>query len=178
MSPRALPGGVTSGYGFGWKVCTFAGKRTISHGGYINGYLANATRLPDDGIFLAVLVNNDSDAPDPSVIVRRVIRHLFTGSPEVRPYPLRASKRAALAGTYAIGPDDALTITDRDGVLFRRQNEGEARPLVALGPAQLTPAEIDAGWTLDFTLAPDGTATKVLMSLGCEPKFIGLRVAD
>jgi len=175
-SPRILPDGTPSGYGYGWKLCAFAGRPIVFHGGFVNGYLANATRLPDDGILVVALVNNDSDAPDPSLIARRIIRYLVTGSTDIQPYNLSETERAALVGRYAIGPDDMLQIMERDSVLYRRRNAGDAQPLVALGPTQLTPAEEDVGWTLEFILGADGTAATVWMSLGCEPRFTARRI--
>jgi hypothetical protein len=83
-TPRTLPDGTLSGYGYGWKLCTLAGRPTIEHGGFINGFQANLLRLPDDGLTIAVLVNNDADEPNPGVIARRLARFLLTGAADLR----------------------------------------------------------------------------------------------
>lgn len=177
-TPRTLPDGTVSGYGFGWKLCTLAGRPTIEHGGFINKFQANLLRLPDDGLTIAVLVNNDADAPNPGVIARRLARFLLTGSPEVRFQALTAAQRAALVGRYAIAPGDVLVISERGGALDVQRNDRPVRSLFALSPTELTLADGNGEFVLRFELGAAGRAGKVRSSLRCEPVDVATRVND
>ena len=46
-----------SGYGFGWFVADFRGRRQVGHGGNIDGMSAMVGFLPDDGIGVVILTN-------------------------------------------------------------------------------------------------------------------------
>jgi len=116
-----LPDGLRSGYGFGFKICTLAGRRSVSHGGLINGFSSTAIQLPGDSLDIVVLVNNDSDAPDAGRVARRIARYLLTGSAEPPYVTLSASQREALAGVYEIGAGDLREIIDSAGALFTRR---------------------------------------------------------
>jgi hypothetical protein len=168
-SPRTLPDGTHSGYGFGWQLCTLAGRPTIEHGGFVNGFQANLLRLPSDDLTIVVLLNNDGDAPNPGVVARRAARFLSSGSPDPRFQELTPDQRAALVGTYRVAPGNALEIVDRGGVLHMRRNEGAFRPLSALSPTELTLLNTDGEFILHFDLGDDARATRVRSSLRCEP---------
>ena len=45
------------GYGLGWVVCDYRGKRVIAHGGMIDGFRSQITFLPTEKIGIAVLNN-------------------------------------------------------------------------------------------------------------------------
>jgi D-alanyl-D-alanine carboxypeptidase len=49
-------------YAYGWVIIRFKGRVTNEHGGGINGFSTHAMRLPDDKIYVAVLMNNDGGA--------------------------------------------------------------------------------------------------------------------
>lgn len=175
-TPRELPDGAHSGYGFGWKLCTLAGRPTIEHGGFVNGFLANMLRLPDDGLTIIVLVNNDSDAPDAGVVARRLARFLLTGSPDLRHQALTAEQRAALVGRYEIAPGDVREISDRNGVLHVQRNDRAARPLAALSTTELTQVDGDGAFVLSFELGTDGRAARIRSALRCEPVDAATRI--
>lgn len=70
----------SDGYGFGWFITSFAGRRLVTHGGGITGYSANLYHFPDDGLTIAVLANvkgrDDGAAPvDP--LARRIAERLL-----------------------------------------------------------------------------------------------------
>jgi len=184
-TPRTLPDGTVSGYGFGWQICTLAGHRTVEHGGFIPGFQAAALQLPDDGLDVIVLVNNGSDDPEPGSLARRLGRLVLTDAPGVVTHPLTAEERAALVGTYRIGPGDQREVFERGGTLFSRRGDRPARPLAPLSSTELALA--DDGWLEEgilrddafvfrFELGPDGRATRARTFLRCEPVDRGERV--
>lgn len=69
------------GYGFGWFLTTFEGRRLVTHGGGITGFSANLYHFPDDSLTIAVLANSknrdDGVAPvDP--LARRLAEFCLT----------------------------------------------------------------------------------------------------
>lgn len=65
----------SDGYGFGWFITRFAGRRLMTHGGGITGFSANLYHFPDDSLTIAVVANvkgrDDGAAPvDP--LARRI----------------------------------------------------------------------------------------------------------
>jgi CubicO group peptidase (beta-lactamase class C family) len=56
-TPVVLTDGQTVPYGFGWSTRPYRGRRAVSHGGQVAGFVANFTRLPDDEVALIVFAN-------------------------------------------------------------------------------------------------------------------------
>ena len=52
-----LPNGDDTGYAFGWRVGPYRGHRSVGHGGMVAGFVANFTRLLDDGLAIIVFAN-------------------------------------------------------------------------------------------------------------------------
>jgi CubicO group peptidase (beta-lactamase class C family) len=172
---RVLPDGSASGYGYGWKVCDVAGHRTVEHGGFINGFGANAIHFPDDGITVVVLVNQDADRPDAGATARRLARLIFTGDPLPRYVQLPPPARAALTGLYEIGPGATRTIFEQGDTLFSRREQGAPQALAALSETELTLHESEGAVTFSFEPGPNGHAAVVRAALRCEPINVGRR---
>lgn len=56
-APTLLPDGRTVDYGFGWRVEPYDGRVQRYHYGMTHGFIANLTRLPDDGLTVIALAN-------------------------------------------------------------------------------------------------------------------------
>ena len=52
-----LPDGTDTGYGFGWGVRPYRGRRAVSHTGMVAGFVTSFTRLPEDDLAIIVLTN-------------------------------------------------------------------------------------------------------------------------
>lgn len=177
-APVTLPDGTSTGYGFGWKLCTLAGFATIEHGGFINGFLASLLHLPEADTTVIVLTNNDADAPDAGWLARRLARRLLTGSTELSPYTLTDAERAALVGRYEIRAGDVRTIFAREETLHSQRNDGPARPLMALSPTELSPASADGALVMKFELGVDGRVARMRTMQRCEPIDSAQRLPD
>lgn len=68
FTPYTLATGKSTGYGYGWAVGELQGARAVFHDGGINGFLTYALRLPEQGVFVAVLSNADSGLVDPAIV--------------------------------------------------------------------------------------------------------------
>jgi CubicO group peptidase (beta-lactamase class C family) len=58
-----LPNGEETGYGFGWRVREYRGRRSVGHGGMVAGFVASFTRLPDDDLAIIVFANRYRGSP-------------------------------------------------------------------------------------------------------------------
>jgi CubicO group peptidase (beta-lactamase class C family) len=64
QTPHArIPDSGSASYGYGWVVDSLAGHRSVGHSGGIDGYAANITRFPDDGLTVIVLSNQQTVNP-------------------------------------------------------------------------------------------------------------------
>lgn len=72
-TPTRLNDGTMAGYGFGWVVGETGGRRTLSHGGGIPGFMSFMERCPEDD--LAVIVLTNVLPSDPAGIARGVAGH-------------------------------------------------------------------------------------------------------
>jgi CubicO group peptidase (beta-lactamase class C family) len=52
-----LENGDEIGYGFGWILREYRGRRSVEHGGMVAGFVADFIRLPDDGLAIIVFAN-------------------------------------------------------------------------------------------------------------------------
>jgi CubicO group peptidase (beta-lactamase class C family) len=59
-SPTRLKDGLYSNYGLGLTIGAIHGRRTVTHGGEVGGFVGSNTVLPDDHIAIAVLTNQEA----------------------------------------------------------------------------------------------------------------------
>jgi CubicO group peptidase (beta-lactamase class C family) len=57
IAPLVSPAVRDGAYCMGWMSTHFAGRRVLSHGGVVDGFICNLAFLPDDGVGLVVLTN-------------------------------------------------------------------------------------------------------------------------
>lgn len=63
FTPFTLTNGQTSDYAYGWGVGKFKRRATIEHGGGIPGFATHAIRIPEERLYVAVLMNDDGGEP-------------------------------------------------------------------------------------------------------------------
>lgn len=85
-SPFELNDGEMYPYGYGLGIGTMRGRRSISHGGGINGFTCYSMWLPDEDIYIAVLTNGATNGPGPTTVAS-VAAAMLIGDP----YPQRES---------------------------------------------------------------------------------------
>lgn len=54
-----LSGGELTKYGYGWFLSSRAGHTTAEHGGLTSGFSSYVLRMPQEGVYVAILTNND-----------------------------------------------------------------------------------------------------------------------
>lgn len=63
------------GYGYGWIVSELFGRQIVFHGGGIEGFSANITRVPEDGTVIVMLSNIEQTNPQAATLV--VMQELY-----------------------------------------------------------------------------------------------------
>ena len=175
-SGRALPDGTFSGYGYGWKRCELAGRSSVFHGGWVPGFEASVTYVPDEDLVAIVLCNTDSGEPTPSYVGRRALRLLLTGDPQIESSPLDERQRARFVGRYRTERGTELHFVEVGEELFLRWGSDAPEALAALSPTRLAAARSDGTFCFDFEFDEGGKAVAVRSSLSCEPGVFAQRV--
>jgi CubicO group peptidase (beta-lactamase class C family) len=110
---------VKNNYGYGWGIDSIDGRRRVSHGGGIPGFVTNISRVPQDDIFIVLL----SNASDPTLQdVTGNIYAVLYGKPYEIPkektvIQLPVEKLKEYEGEYEINKDLHVIINVKDGEL-------------------------------------------------------------
>lgn len=110
---------VKNHYGYGWNIDSIEGKRRVSHGGGIHGFVTNIARVPEDDVCVVLL----SNASDPTVgdITKSIFAILYGKEyelPKERPVvKLPEEKLKQYEGEYEINKDLHVIMTVKDGEL-------------------------------------------------------------
>ncbi len=102
IEPGLLTGGKHTTYGYGFFMSNLNGHRKIEHGGTINGFRAQLSYYPDDGLTVTVLCNHNSA---PQAQLESQISRLMLGIPEIVIDEIHVSEDnlAIYTGTYKWG---------------------------------------------------------------------------
>ncbi len=117
ITPAVLKDGSPTHYAKGITLSEQDGRRLISHGGGINGYLAQNNYYPDDNISIIVLINTTGPV-SPSGISKHIAGFLF-GNTSLTTIPFRGDY-SKLYGTYkgvGRGEDFSVIVTGNDTAL-------------------------------------------------------------
>ena len=158
----SLPQDAPCNYGYGWNIGTLAGHKMIHHGGSIPGFTAQALRLPDDKVFVAVLTNGNGGAVNTPVIAYKAAG-IAIGQPfpEYKAIALAPEALDAFVGTY-VGPDKVKRVVRRDGDKLTMEREGRnAAPIMAHAPDRFFMEGSLAN--LEFQRGADGKVRSLLV---------------
>jgi CubicO group peptidase (beta-lactamase class C family) len=149
-------------YGFGVNVGT-AGRRSISHGGGIEGFNTQLTYFPESGITVAVLANLNGGAAAQLAGQLGALAHGDTmrTSAERTSMELPRDKLERLVGSYELAPTATMRIMVEADQL---QSQLGGQPVVPLFPESETvffPRVVDA--ELEFEIGADGKASALTM---------------
>ena len=110
---------VKNRYGYGWSIDSVEGKRRVSHGGGIHGFVTNISRVPEDDICI-VLLSNTSD-PAISEITKSIYAILYGKEYELPKeriaIKLPEEKLKEYEGEYEIREGLHVIISLKDGEL-------------------------------------------------------------
>ncbi|ACU64178.1 serine hydrolase [Chitinophaga pinensis] len=120
-------------YGYGWESDSIAGKRKVSHGGGIHGYITSIMRVPEDDVCVIVL-DNASDR-DVSKIASSLLAVLYN-QPYIIPKERIAIKLPETTlqqyvGEYNLRPGFNIVMSVKDGMLMGQPTGQRESPLFA-----------------------------------------------
>ncbi len=110
---------VKNRYGYGWKIDSIQGKRRVGHGGGIDGFVTNLSRVPEDDICIVLL----SNASDRSLeqITNSIYAILYNKEYELprerKAIMLPAAVMQQYTGEYEIRPGLTVAISVKDNGL-------------------------------------------------------------
>jgi CubicO group peptidase (beta-lactamase class C family) len=119
FTPFKLNNGQTTAYGYGWSLRKLRGHAVIDHGGGINGFVTHAMRLPNDNLYIAVLMNHNGREPGPNYVADEIAA-IAIG----KPYPvlkaiaLDARTLDQYEGTYRVDEKSNRVVTRIGDQLF------------------------------------------------------------
>lgn len=168
MQLTTLADGSVSRYGYGWGIRSVSGVHAIAHSGGINGFLSYAIRVPEHGVYVAVLTNRSSPASSsatPAFIAERAAA-IAIGKPIVEPKAIAMAPEAfdRYAGSYALAPGVTMTVWREAGTFFA-QATGQGRVEIAPESEVLFFARtVDA--KLRFETDADGKVARLVLLQG------------
>lgn len=121
---------VKNNYGYGVGIAETFKRKTISHGGGINGFSTYLLRYLDDKVTIAVLRNQDYGAPPPGKITETLAALLFGEKIEAAAPPAPVIAKVdpkiydAYAGEYQLAPNFIITVS-REGDRLMAQATGQ-----------------------------------------------------
>lgn len=129
--PVVLADGSTHQYGFGWGFHNIQGSPTIEHDGGIDGFVSSCIYVPKEDIYVAVLVNRESD--DAGTLAA-TLAAIALGKPYGGPVqPLEAKTAQEYTGVYVNAEGVERYITADDKGLHSQRQGSAARDLEYLG---------------------------------------------
>ncbi len=148
IEPGLLTGGKHTTYGYGFFMSNLNGHRKIEHGGTINGFRAQLSTYPDDGLTVTVLCNHNSA---PQAQLESQISRLMLGIPEIVIDEIHMSEDnlEIYTGTYKWGSTMApvpFPVSVAEGTL-----RVSGRPLRAIGNHTFV-FSTDPYYTVTFTV--------------------------
>jgi hypothetical protein len=75
---KNAPNQAFSGYGLGWFLSDYRGRKMVGHGGGLDGMISQTAMLPAENLGVVVLTNSESSA---STYLRNKVLDVFTDSP-------------------------------------------------------------------------------------------------
>jgi D-alanyl-D-alanine carboxypeptidase len=160
FTPIALNDGRSTGYGAGWSRGRIGPHGTVEHGGGINGFSTFAMRVPEAGLFVAVLTNADNPLASPGQVALRLADLALGGVMDEPAVAVPEDRLRDYVGVYRIDDSATRTITMRDGALRSQRTGGNPFELRPIGDDLfLFPT---TGTRLRF-VREDGTVTAMVM---------------
>jgi len=124
---------VKNNYGYGWGIDSIDGKRRLSHGGGIPGYITTLSRVPADDVTIILLSNASNQTIGKiSNSIYAILYHQKYELPEERKaISLDATTMKQYEGEYEIKPELIVKISAKDSVLIADPTGQSAKTLYA-----------------------------------------------
>jgi len=139
LTPAKLSSGSSTRYAYGLGIGEYAGRTIVEHGGGIFGFVSDTLRVPDEGIFVAILSNNTGSNPQPEALAFRIAAKAL-GQPIETRQTLKLDPKTLdeYAGVYRFSEQVIRTISRDGDRLFSQRSGGEKREILALAKDRFT----------------------------------------
>ncbi len=169
LSPASLEKMTTpfkNDYALGVQVRTFNGRKTVDHGGGIEGFNTTLAYYPDSKVTIAVLANLNGPASGEIAGKLAALAHgeAVTLSSERKEITLAPDVLARYVGTYQVTPAINMMITLVDGKLMTQLSGQRAFALFAESETKFFLKEVDA--QIEFVKNGQGTAIALILHQG------------
>ena len=136
FTPYKLSDGKSAGYAYGWFIRKIQGHDSIEHGGGIPGFVTHVIRIPEDKVYVAILINQDSPTASPNYWAEKIAAiAIGKPHPELKAIALDTKTLDQFVGIYKAEEKNTLTISRVDGQLFAQRTGGSK---LALQPSSET----------------------------------------
>ncbi len=132
LTAYKLKSGLSTHYGYGMGVFDFEGRRILQHGGDINGFTTDVTRVPEERLFIAILSNNDASDPRPDTVALRIAARAI-GKPIEERKTIQLDPRTLdeYAGVYRFDERTTRAITHEGSKVFSQRSGGPKTEILA-----------------------------------------------
>jgi CubicO group peptidase (beta-lactamase class C family) len=129
-SDTVLPDGRSTGYGYGWGIGTLGRLKTVEHGGGINGFSAYEMKVPEAGLYVAILSNNEAAGPlvGTGALAFRVARAVLGDTSDDKSVTVGPDTLKDFVGVYRLKGSGKRAVTMADGKLFVQRTGGPKSP--------------------------------------------------
>jgi CubicO group peptidase (beta-lactamase class C family) len=148
-------------YGFGWGIGKLQGVPEYSHGGIIPGYTSFVARLPQQGLYVAVLTNASGDVPIEPLARRIEAVAMGKPLPDYRKVAVAKSTLEEFAGTYR-ADDGMMRTVKRDGDHLVIERSGA--PKVEVYPYADNAFFTESQALAEFVRDPQGRVVELLLT--------------
>jgi CubicO group peptidase (beta-lactamase class C family) len=144
-----LTDGRSTGYGYAWGIGAYDGHAVQEHAAGTPGFLGHVLRMPDDGVFVAILSNLYSFAVPAQATAHRVAA-IAIGRPLPTPTPVPVAPSALdpFAGNYRVNAQTVYTVTREENGLALQLAGLPRWPLIPVGPLEFRSPNVT--WRLTF----------------------------
>ncbi len=162
-APPPLP--MEAEYGYGWMIGQDFGHRYVSHGGWVNGFVSDFKRYPDDNIVIILLSNFETSS---YISLSKDLTAIVFGQPYEMPvvrkivHPAEAVL-SRYVGDYQMGPLN-IKITLRNGRLYAFA-PGQPAPFGMIATSETDFYFNDAGSEIRFVVDPDGKVHQFMLKI-------------
>jgi CubicO group peptidase (beta-lactamase class C family)/D-alanyl-D-alanine dipeptidase len=150
-TPQFAEPGANSGFGIGFMVGEFEGRRRVGHSGAVYGFATELAALPDDKLGVVVVTSRDCANAVTGHIADEALRQMLAvraGKPPPvieQSRPIEADLARRLAGRYHCG-ERTLELACSNGRLFALPGRGGVRTeLRAIGDGLIVDDRLDHG---------------------------------
>jgi len=136
-TPQFAARGARTGFGLGFDISSFDGRRVVRHGGAIYGFATELAALPDDSVGVVVAITKDGTNAVAERIASVAIRLMLaavkrTASAEPQVTSATSLELARrLEGSYGQG-DRRVDVVARDSAVYLTRSSGMARSRLRL----------------------------------------------